>query len=140
MPEDLPIDEQFWKELLDHGALNDDLLAEYRQTVAKRPWKPLGRILIDEGILTLRQVAGLFQIQADEPGMRLGDLAVREEYCTVEEIQHALSLQSRTSPGPIELMLRDFRISDENLMDALIGYVHYLEAVVHGLRRAAASS
>ena len=114
-------DDRFWQELVDHGALDRQLVTEYQVTLAMKPWRPLGQVLLEEGLLTLKQVAALVGMQADEPGVRLGDLAVREE-----------------SPGPIELMLRDHRVDDDAMVNALVGYLQHLEGKVTALREALA--
>lgn len=83
-----------------------------------------------EGYLTLRQIAGLVGMQSEEPHMRLGDIAVREGLCTVEEIQKALAVQRESCPGPVEVLLRDPRIEGEDLLEALLMYARYLEGRV----------
>ena len=127
-------DEQFWEDLARHGAADPKLVDEYRRIVTERPWKPIGRILLEQGTLSTKQVAGLLQMQADEPNLRLGDLAIREESCSVAEIEEALRLQRDSCPGPIELMLDDRRINQRSLLSALVGYIRHLEGTVHRLR------
>lgn len=121
------LEEAFWSEIVQHHVLSLDRVAAYRDAANPDRWVPLGRILIREGYLSVRQVMGLVSMQAEEPRMRIGDLAVREGLCTREEIQECLAIQSRLSPGPIQLVLRDGHAASDRLVNALVGYIHYLE-------------
>ena len=126
-------DDQLWKELATSKALDLELVEEYRSAVKTRPWVPLGRILMQLGLLRTREVFRLLERQADEPDMRLGDLAVHEGLCTVEHVRQALRIQREQYPGPIELLLRDSRVDSEGLLEALVGYVHHLEGRLYAL-------
>lgn len=132
--------DEFWRVLLDNGALDQGLVDEFKQALEKSPRKPLGQILVREGFMSVSQVAGLISIQADEPHMRLGDLAVREGVCTAEQIEAALSLQTRTSPGPVALLMGDDRVQNDALLEAVASYMHHLEGRVRILRDAVAAT
>ena len=95
----------FWREIVDKHVLCAERVAQHRKAARKSPWVPLGRLLIREGYLTVRQVMGLVAMQANEPTIRIGDLAIREGLCTPEQIMHCLDVQSQSVPGPIEVVL-----------------------------------
>lgn len=133
MQDALSKSDEFWKQLIQHHVLDLDQVESYRRAERDAPWIPFGRILIRQGILTVRQVMGLVAIQATEPHVRIGDLAVREGHCTPEDVARCLDLQSRASPGPIEMLLRDGDVSDDKLVNALVGYIHHLEGRVESL-------
>jgi hypothetical protein len=117
----------FWDCLEASEAVDADLLAELRSSWTPDSWRPVGEILIRSGVLTLRQVAGLIGMQATEPHMRIGDLAIREALCTKEQIMDALRIQRASCPGPIEILMQDERIEGEELLDALLKYARFLE-------------
>lgn len=122
--------ERLWQELVEQRSIRPDLVEDFRRTSADRPWIPLGRILVDEGHLTEQQHDGIVRIKLAEPAARFGDLAIREGFCTVEQVESALAVQSRMSPGPIELILRDERTDRDAVFTALLRYVHHLEGRV----------
>ena len=70
---------------------------------------------------------GLVAIQAEEPQVKIGDLAIREGLCTPKQIKRCLDVQSQSEPGPIEVVLRDEDVSSDQLIKALAGYIHHLE-------------
>ena len=127
-------DEEFWSQVAAKGALDPQLIQEYRDTLTGRRWLPLGAILIKQKHLSVREIMTLLDIQASEPDMRIGDLAVREGFCTPEQISECLAIQAETCPGPIELMLRDTRLDEANVMEAVVGYIHFLEGCLFSLR------
>ncbi len=128
-------DDSFWTALQEAGGYEDELIQNLRHKVKARGWKPLGAILIRSGFMTVRQVAGLLSMQADEPEMRIGDLAVREGYCTPEHIQQALQQQREGNSGPVDVLLEDERVDDVHLMQALKAYVGHLEGRISMLSK-----
>lgn len=119
--------DQFWDCLAESEAVDPQLLSELRATWTPDSWQPLGEILIRSGVLTLKQVAGLIGMQATEPHMRIGDLAVREGLCDKEQLRVALEVQRKSCPGPIEVLLQSERVEGEELLDALLKYARFLE-------------
>jgi len=117
----------FWESLATSGVLARRLVEELRSRWTPESWRPVGEVMIREGLLTVRQASALLAMQTDEPSMRLGDLAVRECLCTGEELERALEVQRRTCPGPVELLLEDERVRGEDLVGALLRYVRFLE-------------
>lgn len=133
MDKPLAPEPHFWDYLIQVGALDQELVSEYRDPTA-RPWRQLGEILIREGLLSIKQVSSLLGMQADEPAMRIGDLAVREGMLSREQIDDALRIQRQSSPHPLELLAGDERIEQQSLFMGLVGYVRHLEGLVHNLR------
>lgn len=127
MPHAQERSDEFWNQVIEKRALSLDLVEKHRRSMRETPWVPLGRILIREGILSVRQVMGLVAMQVSEPHIRIGDLAVREGLCTPEEVAHCLDQQAASSPGPIHLLLKDENVSQDRLVNALVGYIHFLE-------------
>lgn len=127
-----PLDD-FWQ-LVGEEGLDPGLVAEFQRMGEDRPWQPLGRVLIDLGHLTFSQATAVLRIQADEPQTRFGDLAVREGFCSLGQVEEALAHQRANHPGPLELMLRDERLESTALVDMLAAYVRHLEACVYDLR------
>jgi hypothetical protein len=90
-------------------------------------WIPLGKILRQQGHLTMGQLMELLQVQAREPDTLLGDLAVRQGLCTRADVTEALRIQSDSSPHPLELLLQDKTCDHDRLLSALATYVRRLE-------------
>ncbi len=122
--------ELLWESLATSGAISAELIDDLKERWTPLSWKPLGEILLREGKLTVRQIAGLLGMQASEPERRIGDLAVREGLCTRADIEAALDTQRRTCPGPIDILLQDGRVNRDDLLDALLRYVRFLEGKV----------
>ena len=134
MKHEIQPEAELWRQVVESNALDPSLVAEFRKTAEAKPWKPIGRILLEMKSLGPDQLMDLLALQAQEPTIRLGELAVREGYCTEAEIDDALAIQSASSPDAIELMLRDERIDSELMIQALVGYIHHLEGAVYNLR------
>ena len=122
----------FWECLVQAGTLDEDLVKELKEAWHPDAWTPLGKILVDQGILTQVQVANLLALQADEPRMRLGDLAVREGLCSDEDVKRTLDHQRETCPGPIELLMQSGGVGTEELLGTLLTYVRFLEGLLLG--------
>ena len=122
--------ELLWESLATSGAISAELIQELKQRWTPDSWKPLGELLLRDGKLTVRQVAGLLGVQAEEPHVRIGDLAVREGFCSRAEIEQALQDQRDRCPGPIDILLQDQRVERDELLDALLRYVRFLEGRV----------
>ncbi|QDU66134.1 hypothetical protein [Engelhardtia mirabilis] len=127
------LSDEFWERLIDERALSPELAQDYRTRSQSPQWLPLGSVLIRRGNLRMEQLVGLLAIQKREPFTRLGDLAVREGYCTADEVAAALQFQRSINPGPIDLVLREEGLTDP-VSRALVGYAKYLEAEVMRLR------
>ena len=133
MEEKIPPDQKLWDYLSRVVGFDAELQEEYRSTLEMR-WIPLGEVLLREGIIRVSQMMTLLDMQVDEPDLRIGDLAVREGFCTHESIQRALAIQREQSPHPVELLLQDPRADQASLLDGVLSYVRHLEGLVHSLR------
>ncbi len=131
--ERLQSDYEFWGCLVETCDLDEAIIDEYR-TTQSRGWSPLGSILLRDGVLSMSQVIALLAIQANEPDVRIGDLAVREGHCTQATIRKALVVQREESPHPIELLMADSRVDKPTLFDGVTSYVRFLEGLVHRMR------
>lgn len=133
-------EDAFWSEIIENHVLSSERVDAYRKASMGGEWMPLGKILIREGFLTVKQVMGIVSMQATEPHLRLGDLAVREGFCTTEDIEKCLAIQQRLSPGPIQTVLQDKDVSQDRLVNALVGYVHFLEGRLEAARAGASAA
>lgn len=140
--EERPIEpqDQLWEELVQSEAFDQEMVSAYQRMNSERPWRPLGKILMQLGHLNTQQLFGLLALQAEETGSRLGDLAIEEGLCTVEQVTEAIQLQREECPGPIELLLEDENISEMAVLRALVGYVHHLEGRLYSLTHTHAES
>lgn len=100
---------------------------EQLQRLVHRSRPQIGRVLIELGVMDLRQVMKVMSVQAEEPQTRFGDLAVRCGYLTRDQLDHALAEQRRLTRHAAEIMHRESMLSDEALVKALIGYARGLE-------------
>ena len=128
-----PLDD-FWVFLVRTGSFEDEVIREHRDRHRER-WTPLSSLLIDEHVLEMSQVAVLLRKQLQEPHMRIGNLAVREGYCSREDVDRMLALQEERCPHPVDLILGDDRIDASVAVDALKSYVRHLEGRVDTLQR-----
>ncbi len=112
--------------LVDEGLLSRTL-AETLSARVRDSWVPLGKILRQQGSLTMGQLMDLLQEQANAPGLRLGDLALRLGLCTPVDIERAVRTQAESSPHVIELLLRERHCEPEKLCRVLARYVRLLE-------------
>ena len=90
-------------------------------------WVPLGKILKQRGRLTMAQLMSLLERQNESPEHLLGELAVREGYCTEEDVHEALRLQREISPHPFEVLVREVAVDRERLIEVFIRYVRQIE-------------
>jgi hypothetical protein len=119
-------DEAFWYGLIESETLDRRLVDEYLRVHAELGPKPLGAILVQAGFLTVRQVATLLGMQADEPYVRIGELAVREGYCALEDVEAALALQLQAG-ADADGARPSASATPEEVHRALVDYVHFLE-------------
>jgi hypothetical protein len=113
--------------LVEMGVISPSL-CEALKSRTRDEWIPLGKILRQQGHLTMGQLMELLQLQAREPHTLIGDLAVREGQCTREDIVEALRIQFDASPHPVDLLLQDKACDHDRLLTALATYVRRLES------------
>jgi hypothetical protein len=69
-------------------------------------------------------------MQAAEPHLLLGELAVREGLCKEKHVQEALRIQRETSPHVLDRLLDEEGCDPARLCRVLVRYVRQLEARV----------
>jgi hypothetical protein len=112
--------------LVEEGLLRRDL-AETLSARVRDSWIPLGKILRQQGSLTMGQLMDLLQEQANSPSLRLGEIAVQLGLCTPADLERALRTQREASPHVIDLLLREGLCEPEKLCRVLARYVRTLE-------------
>lgn len=104
-------------------ATADSVRSRHRDT-----WVPLGKILREKGWLQMGQLVELLQLQAKNPGLRLGDIALERGFCTQAQIDDCLRTQRDLSPHVLDLIAGAEGVESEKLIRALGRYVRTLEA------------
>ena len=101
------------------GLITEEELQEALEIQAKLPrYKPLGQILVDHGIITLRQLDLLLDAYHKRP--RLGEILLRTTNITQKQLDLALKFYMPTTGLRIgESLLKLNWISDETLKQAL---------------------
>ncbi|MCA8942700.1 MAG: hypothetical protein KDB80_09105 [Planctomycetes bacterium] len=123
--------DQLWMDLETQDAAPATVLHEIRAACNARARRPLGALLIETGTLTVRQVAQLLRLQADEMHLRIGELAVRERMCDEEQVEFCLELQRESGLDPVRALISDPRTNKTSVAAALATYIHRLEGAVH---------
>jgi hypothetical protein len=118
--------------LVGEGLITKSAALSLRNRV-REEWVPIGEVLRGQGHLTTNQLMDLVQLQAGEPHLRLGELAVRSGFCTEEEVLEAVVMQRLANPHPLELLLADYPCDREKLWNVVIRYVKQLEARIGDL-------
>lgn len=103
-------------------AMADTLAGRVRDS-----WIPLGKILRQQGSLSMGQLMDLLQEQANAPHLRLGDLAVKLGICTQDDVERALRIQRESSPHVIDLIVREGHCDADRLCRVVSRYVRRLE-------------
>lgn len=96
-------------------------------------WVPIGEVLSGLGHLTTSQLMDLVQMQAGEPHLRIGELAVREGFCTEENVLDALAMQREANPHPLEFLLADYPCDRDRLWGVVVRYLKQVEARIADL-------
>jgi len=125
--QDPTVFEIFWDCLESVEGIDPSLVEELRKQWTPTGWRPLGEILVRRKILTFAQVTHLIGLQLELPYLRIGELAVREGYCTMDDVQKALASQREEFPGPVELLVSDERLDRDAVLQALLAYSRVLE-------------
>jgi hypothetical protein len=93
---------------------------------------PLGVILRQRGKLTMAQLVELSHMQSGNPRMRLGELAVKQGWCTEADVEEALA-QQRRRMHLLDLVTVEEGCDSSALVRALVRYVKLLEDRVAAL-------
>ncbi len=117
----------FWKYALEHSLLSaDEIMA--LQGSCRSGGVLLGQQLLKDRILTVAQIMKVLDLQAIEPEIKIGELAIREGMLDQAQLEAALAKQKSSTPHPAELILKEGALRREDLLEALIGYIKRLEA------------
>ena len=117
-------------DLLVQEGLTTTAIAQKIRNKIRATWVPIGTLLRQRGHLSMSELASLLEIQTAEPHLRLGELAVREGFCTEEDVDEALRLQCAAIPHPVEVLLAEVTCDREELCKVLLRYIRALEARV----------
>ena len=79
------------------------------------------------GVLSVRQVMTLLELQADLPEVRFGELALRVGYVTTVQLEDALKFQAAHRRHQISIVAQDGQLGRPDLDAAVVAYVHFLE-------------
>jgi len=118
--------------LVGEGLITKSAALSIRNRVHEE-WIPIGELLRSQGRLTTNQLMDLVQIQAGEPHLRLGEIAVRAGFCTEDEVVEAVVMQRLSNPHPLELVLADYPCDRDKLWNVVIRYVKQLESRIGDL-------
>ena len=91
-------------------------------------WMPIGEVLRQQGRISTNQLMDLVQMQAAEPHLRLGEIAIREGVCTERDILDAIQLQRESTPHPLEILLSDVHCDRERLWRIIVRYLRQVES------------
>lgn len=88
---------------------------------------PIGQLLLQTRDLTMKQVMAVLAAQADAPGEKFGQIAVRRGMITLRQLEDALRLQRVTKRHMIEIVATMGLFSASVLIELTVTYVSLLE-------------
>lgn len=112
--------------LLSEGLISEMEVRDLART-AGADCMPLGQILVRHKIISIQDLLKSLTYQDDHPDAPVGELCVRNGFCTQEQIDAALELQSRSAPHSLLVLLNAFGVSNGDLLRAIAEYVANLE-------------
>ncbi|MGH1343635.1 MAG: hypothetical protein ACRBN8_18905 [Nannocystales bacterium] len=112
--------------LVDRGLMEPSDAEDVRARAASER-TPIGQLLVMRGVLSVRQVMTLLELQADLPGVRFGELALRVGYVTTVQLEDALKFQATHRRHQIAIVAQDGQLARPDLDAAVVAYVHFLE-------------
>lgn len=92
---------------------------------------PIGRVLINNGRLRIKQVMTILEEQADNPSLLFGEIAIRQGVLTPAEVDEALCEQASASSHPADILVREKLVDSDKLLPAVVDYLKLLEFQVH---------
>ncbi len=116
----------FVQYLRDRGLVSDALAASIRAQSADERI-PLGRLLLEQGAMTVRDVMKLLTMQADAPSLRFGELAIREGLITCGQLEAALMRQRSARNHQIDVVRKLALLTPCELQGLVVDYVRFLE-------------
>jgi hypothetical protein len=122
-----PASEELLDLLVEEGAV-DRSVADSVRNRHRDTWVPLGKILRQKGFLSMGQLVEVLQLQAKNPGLRLGDIVLERGFCTQAQIDAGMRTQTELSPHVLDLIGEAQGVETDKLVRALGRYVRTLEA------------
>ena len=123
-----------FKEFASECSLDEALVSQHQARVVQEKQRPIGAILVEKGYLNVKQVARLLGLQADEPHMLLGELAVREGFCEPEEVAYARRRQRELLLGVKQSAIDENDPAEVQRLNAVLAYAKFLERELYRLR------
>ena len=94
----------------------DDLDEAFEAQKQAPAYQPLGTVLVDRGLITERQ---LKHVLGQRPQYRLGELLVRSQAITAKQLEHALEQQKHLKMPLGQILLKLNYLTDEQIRRAL---------------------
>lgn len=128
----------FVQYLFDRKLLSEAVATRVRDTSANTRI-PIGRLLLEGGVLTMRQVMQVLALQGESPGLRFGELAIAQGFLDTAQLEAALRRQAIARKHQIEIVRELALFSEAELQGLTMDYIVYLElraAEEHGIHAA----
>lgn len=122
--------------LLDRELIDDEAAERVRER-ARTERSAIGQVLVMRGELSVRQVMNVLERQADEPGVRFGELAVRLGYLTTVQLEAALQFQQSHRRHQVTIVRDEGLLRGPELNGAVVNYVQLLELQAKAEQRVA---
>lgn len=122
-------DFDFVQFLLEREEIGQRYADQVRQR-AKEERAPIGQLLIRRGVLRVKEVMKVLELQAETPGVRFGDLAVQAGYLTARELESVLAYQRSHRLHQVEIIYSENLMGETRCSHLVISYIRYLETHV----------
>jgi hypothetical protein len=116
----------FVQYLADRGLISPALAEDIRHD-AHTQTVPLGKILLEDGALGVRDVMKVLACQADAPGERFGEIALRLKMISSTQLEAALQRQSTARRHQLEVVRARGALSPCELESLTLDYLRFLE-------------
>ncbi len=121
-----PASFDFAQFLVDRDAITA-VQAETIRDRAKSERVPIGQLLLQSIFLSMKQVMAVLAAQADAPGEKFGQIAVRRGMITLRQLEDALRLQRMTKRHMIEIVATMGLFSTAVFIELTVIYASLLE-------------
>jgi len=116
----------FVQYLSDRQLLSEELAGRIR--VASATGRiPVGRLLLEAGVLKMREVMHVLALQGEMPGVRFGEIAMREGLVDTIQLEAALRKQATARKHQLEVVREMSLFSECELRELTMDYVTFLE-------------
>jgi len=88
---------------------------------------PIGQTLVLQGALSVRQVMNVLELQTETPHIRFGEIALREGYLTMTQLDRALKHQATHRRHQIAVVAQAGLLQRPVLHSLVVDYVQFLE-------------